>query len=109
VGGGYIDPSLTLPVPTRSWILVLMTEGKRGSCISGVTLAGVLKFGFALFIYLVGVETLYPFFYYLFGGFRGALRRGVHGWIRCDVVVTVAFTYTLMASWKVEVEGMDGI
>jgi hypothetical protein len=34
----------------------------------------------------------------------------VHGWIRCDVVVTVAFTYTLMASgkwqvgWKVEVE-----
>ena len=30
----------------------------------------------------------------------------MHGWIRCDVVVTVAFTYTLMASWKVEVENM---
>jgi hypothetical protein len=26
----------------------------------------------------------------------------VHGWIRCDVVVTVAFTYTLMASRKLE-------
>ena len=76
MGGGYIDPSLTLPVPTRSWILVLMTEGKRGSCISGVTLAGVLKFGFALFIYLVGVETLYPFFYYLFGGFSGGFKEG---------------------------------
>ena len=32
----------------------------------------------------------------------------MHGWIRCDVVVTVAFTYTLMASWM-EVENMDGI
>jgi hypothetical protein len=31
VGGGYIDPFLTLPVSLRSWILVPMVEGKRAA------------------------------------------------------------------------------
>ena len=51
MGGDYTDPSLTLPVPTRSWILVSMMEGKRGSCISGVTVGWRFEIGLC-FIYL---------------------------------------------------------